>query len=142
MATSHRGKKLAVVAGCGLSMFAYVSLVDVISPREKTVSAIVESFCRVQIYAKTNGTLPRTVADFPQRAGYANRTNDGWGNPLTYTVDNFGIVTLMSYGSDARRGGSGDAEDVGRSYRWLDDQGDFIAGDEMWIVTGEIREVD
>jgi len=112
---------------------------DFITPREMTGSAIGESFYRIHLYAKANKKLPTSIAEFPQRDGYANSTKDGWGNKLIYEIRNNGIITLSSLGADQKEGGKGNDADISRSYRSTDKNGSFIAGKEMWIVNGELH---
>lgn len=130
---------LTLLLSFGTLSIVATSCVTVISPREMTDTAIGESFARIHLYAKTNGELPQTIADFPRREGYANQTQDGWGGELLYDVSNTGSVTLVSLGADQKPGGTGDDADISRSYRWTDEDGRFIAGDDMWLVDGELR---
>jgi Type II secretion system (T2SS), protein G len=132
-------RALFVVAIVVALWFIYTSLVCVVSPKEMTATAIGESFARINLYANEHHKLPNAIADFPQRSGYMNRTEDGWGNPLLYKVANDGVITLSSFGADAKPGGIDDDEDVSRSYRSVGEHGRFIAGDDLWLVDGEIR---
>lgn len=115
------------------------SLATVITPPEMTQTAIGESFYRIYLYANANQKLPETLDDLPNRSGYGNRITDGWGNRLNYEISDDGIITLSSLGADQKPGGIGDDADISRSYRSVDEQGVFIAGQEMWIVTGELH---
>jgi hypothetical protein len=65
-------------------------------PKEMTNSAMTETEVRLGIYLENNNTLPKSLEVLPIRAGYANRTADGWGRPLIYeTNENGFIVTLQ-----------------------------------------------
>ncbi|MFN3151101.1 type II secretion system protein GspG [Bremerella sp.] len=103
------------------------------------MTAIGESFYRIHLYANANQKLPPTLDDLPRREGYGNRITDGWGNRLNYEISDAGVVTLSSLGADQKPGGTGDDADISRSYRSIDEQGTFIAGEHMWIVTGELH---
>jgi hypothetical protein len=101
---------LAVVAfaGCGL--------VEVIPPRDMTVTAMVETWARIGIYLEKEGRLPKSLDILPVRQGYANSTTDGWDRPLIYQIDGDGF-TLTSLGRDGVPGGTGDDADVVKKYR-------------------------
>jgi hypothetical protein len=114
----------------------YSSFVTVIPPKAMTVTAIGESFARINLYAKEHQSLPQSLADFPRRDGYSNRTDDGWKNPLHYEISEDGTVTLTSMGVDNKLGGTGDTADISRSYNSIDDMGRFIAGEALWLVDG------
>ncbi len=130
---------LFVIAVVVALWFTYTSLVCVISPKEMTVTALGESFARINLYAREHHKLPDAIADFPCRSGYSNCTEDGWGNPLLYKVANDGTITLSSLGADGKPGGIGDNADVSQSYRSIEEHGRFIAGDDLWLVDGKIR---
>ena len=121
---------------------ATTSCVTVISPRDSTRSAIVESFYRVHLYAKAHGKVPESITDLPKRDGYANQTQDGWGHELIYNVSDKGTVTLTSFGADQKPGGTDDDADISTTYRWLNEEGQFMAADDLWIVNGEISSED
>lgn len=124
-------KKIAV---CSI-LFGFRLIVPMkhfISSEEMTHSAIGETFYRIKLYAKKNMRLPSGLAELPDREGYINMTTDAWGNGLVYIVMQSGSVSLSSYGADGVKGGSGENTDISRSYRWQDDRGRFIAGDDDW----------
>jgi hypothetical protein len=123
----------------GLGWLA-TSLVHVITPREMTASAITESFVRIHLYAKTNQALPPTLEVLPRRDGYMNRTTDGWGHGLVYTISDNGFITLSSLGADQTPGGTGENADISRTYRSQNEDGTLIADQDMWIVDGELHE--
>lgn len=130
MKTMNRVVRVIVVVA--VLWFIYSSFVTVIPPKAMTVTAIGESFARIHLYAKERQSLPQSLADFPRRDGYSNRTDDGWGNPLHYEIAEDGTVTLTSMGADNKIGGLGDDADISRSRNSIDDKGRFIAGDALW----------
>ena len=103
-----------------------------------TPTAIGETHYRIYIFASKNQRLPTDLLELNERPGYANRTTDLWGRELIYQVDINGIITLGSYGQDGKLGGSGEDADILRRYRSKDESGRFIAGDDLWVATGEI----
>jgi hypothetical protein len=135
-------RMLTLLLSFGTLFIVATSCGTKISPREMTVTAIGASFARIHLYAKTNGELPQTIGDFPQRDGYANRTQDGWGHELIYDISDTGVITLTSLGADQKPGGTDDNADISRSYRSTDEDGRFIAGEDMWLVKNELRETD
>lgn len=113
--------------------------VDTPDPTEITVSAMTETFVRMDIYARQHNTVPETLEILPQRSGYANRTTDGWDCALIYKIEDDGVLTLSSLGRDGRPGGSGPDADVLRRYRSRREDGSLWIGSDMWIVEAEIR---
>ncbi|TAG64917.1 MAG: hypothetical protein EAZ24_17080 [Burkholderiales bacterium] len=111
----------------------------IITPSEMTHSAIGETFYRIHLYAKANGTLPASLTILPTRENYSNSVIDGWGKPLLYATTAYGALSLTSWGSDGLPGGVGDAVDITVSYRGKDENGRIIAGDELWIVKGKVE---
>ncbi|MGS5084978.1 type II secretion system protein GspG [Hydrogenophaga sp. A37] len=114
--------------------------VDVIPDRDLTYSAIGETFFRIHLYAKANGTLPPSLNLLPERSGYTNQITDAWHRPLAYDIDADGILTIRSLGQDGAVGGSGDDGDIVVKYRGRDGTGKVIAGQELWVVDGEIKQ--
>jgi hypothetical protein len=111
----------------------------VIPPTALTRTSIGETFYRIHLYAVAFGRLPESLELLPIRAGYWNSVHDAWGAPLAYEVHADGLVTLRSLGADGEAGGTGVDADQSRSYRWLDEQGQFCANGDMWIVHDEVR---
>lgn len=134
----------SLFAGVGLAavlIWLLNSLVTRISRRELTITAIGETHFRMYLFAQSNGTLPKQLADLPERIGYANRLFDAWGRPLLFDIDDSGVITLGSLGRDGRIGGDGDNKDIVRKYRSRDaESGRLIAGEDLWVVNGEIHD--
>lgn len=118
---------------------AIVLFVDVIPPKDMTVTTMVETFVRIGLYAKQNASIPESLDMLPRRGGYANRTVDGWRRPLTYQSTTDGIVRLTSLGEDGQPGGTGDDAEISIAYRARRPDGSLWATSEMWIVEAEIR---
>jgi len=127
---------LALVAAC---VWWFLRYWDVIPPDSMTITAMVETFARINIYAETNRSIPLSLNVLPKREGYANRTADGWGRPLLYTVGADGVITLTSNGADAKPGGEGLDADVSQSYHCRRPDGSLWVGSSMWIVEAEIH---
>ncbi len=127
---------LALVAACG---WWFVRYWDVIPPVDMTVTAMVETFARINIYAETNRSIPLSLDVLPKREGYANRTADGWGRPLLYTVGADGVITLTSFGADGKSGGGGSDADISQSYRYRRADGSLWVGSPMWIVEAKMN---
>jgi hypothetical protein len=123
----------AIATGC-LSCCAHL-----ITPGEMTRTAIMETFVRIDLYAKQKGQLPSTLAVLAEREGYVNRTTDGWGRPLQYHVDGDGVITLASLGRDGKPGGSGADADISESYYSRRKDGTLWVGAELWIAEAMVR---
>ncbi|QDU86603.1 Bacterial type II secretion system protein G [Planctomycetes bacterium Pla163] len=111
-----------------------------IPPAAQTESALTETLQRLDMFAATHGRLPAVLSELADRHGHANRTVDGWGNPLQYSVDADGILTLRSLGSDGAPGGQRLAADVERRLRTRRDDGSLWAGSATWIMDAVVRE--
>ena len=111
----------------------------VITDEEMTLAAIGETSVRMGMYLRQQHKYPATLAELPERPGYANRITDGWKRPLIYNVDMNGIVTIMSLGRDGKPGGAGKDQDVSRRYRTKNPDGSWCVDDESWIVKDEIK---
>jgi len=103
-----------------------------------TPTAIIETHYRIYLYAKRNGRLPEDLSKLPKRDDYSNRTTDLWDRELIYEIAPDGTITLGSYGKDSEVGGVGKDADMIHKYRSQDEAGRFIAGDDSWVVDGEI----
>lgn len=135
-----RLRTLMIVLALGLAMLAGCLAPHVITPEESTDVAIGETHVRTHLYMLTNRSTPPDLSVLPTRKGYGNRTTDGWGRPLLYSVDENGVITLSSLGRDGKSGGSGADADVVRRYRTRDKSGKLNVDDDLWIVTSEIRD--
>lgn len=135
-------KLFGIVAIAVVVFFVAKTFIGSISvPRSAiTPTAISETHYRIYLYAAENNRLPNDLSELAERVGYTNRTDDLWGRELIYRVHDDGVITLGSYGRDGKIGGSGDDADIIRRYRSLDATGEFIAGDDLWVATGEIYE--
>lgn len=130
-----------VVGLAAVMIWTLNSLVTVFSRKDLTITAIGETQYRIYLFAQSNGSLPKQLAELPERPGYMNRTHDAWGKQLIYEIDDSGVITIGSLGRDGDAGGTGDDEDIFRKYRSRDEQsGRFIAGDHLWVVDGEIHD--
>ncbi len=112
---------------------------DVIPPDAMTITAIGETFVRINLYAESNRSIPSSLDILPKREGYADLTTDGWGRPLVYKVAADGVITLTSFGADGKPGGEGRDGDFSQSYRCRRPDGSLWVGSPMWIVEAEIR---
>jgi hypothetical protein len=110
-----------------------------ITPVEMTKTAITETFARISIYAQTNRAVPSSLAVLPKRDGYANRTTDGWGRSLQYSLSTDGIITLTSFGRDGKPGGSGEDADTSESYFTKKSDGSLWVGLDLWIVEAQVK---
>ena len=110
----------------------------VITDAQMTDTAISATFYRIHLFMQKEGAAPESLEVLPHRVGYGNRTTDGWGRELAYTISSDGILTLTSLGCDGETGGTGEDRDVSRSYRTVDQEGKSIIRDSLWIVTAEI----
>jgi len=115
---------------------------DPITPVEMTRTAMTETFVRINIYAETNKMIPVSLEVLPKRNRYANRTIDGWGRPLRYSVSENGIITLTSLGQDGNLGGEAEDSDISESYYSKRSNGTLWVGSELWLVDAEVKVAD
>jgi general secretion pathway protein G len=125
--------------GCVCPRCFLGSLDSRITAVDSTTSAMGETFVRIDLYAKAHGTIPASLDVLPNRDGYTNRTTDGWGRPLIYSIGNDGLLTLTSYGKDGKPGGEGADADIVKSYYSKRADGSLWVGSEMWLVEAEVR---
>lgn len=119
--------------------FALVGLlIEIIPPDDMTVTAIGETMMRIHRHMKSQRGYPRDLSELPTRDGYMNQITDGWGRTLLYSVDEMGVITLISYGRDGTPGGDGLDQDIVRRHRTRDDDGRLNVDEDHWIVTSEI----
>jgi hypothetical protein len=131
----------AFVLLAALALTPACSLLPVtqIPPDAMTETAMTETFVRIHMYMKEHRKVPPSLAVLPKRTGYMNRTTDGWGRELRYTVDDRGVIALTSLGADGKPGGEGLNSDIVRRYRTRNPDGSLNIDDELWIVHAEIR---
>ena len=103
---------IAFVAVLCLAVF----LADVIPPRNLTRTRIGTLKRKILLFVSEFHRLPAGLAELPRPVDYNNKTTDGWGNQIYHSYDTNGIVTLRSFGSDGRPGGTGDAADIQISF--------------------------
>ena len=103
-----------IVAAAITAALALVALllVDVVSPRSRTVTRFDTIATRILEYAQANDGLPDSLRNLPPRQGYDNNIQDGWGRDILYQVTADGAVTLTSHGEDGRAGGQDDGADL------------------------------
>jgi hypothetical protein len=77
----------------------------------QTVTAIRETFNRINLFATLHGKTPINLEELPKRTGYSNSITDEWNRPLHFESLH-GIMTLTSYGKDGVPGGVGDNADT------------------------------
>jgi hypothetical protein len=136
-------RKIIIATVVVVAVFGLMTLlVDVIPPKEETVSAMIETFVRISIYAEQNNSIPSSLAVLPKREGYANQTTDAWKRPLRYEITADGIIRLTSLGKDGQPGGEGDNTDITRAYYSRRPDGSLWATSDMWVVKAEVREKD
>ena len=70
-----------------------------------------------------------------------NDINDGWNRPLTYQINEDGVITLTSLGKDGKIGGTGENADISKSYYTRREDGSLWIGDEMWIMEAVVRKL-
>lgn len=131
--------RMSFVLAIAIAMAVASFFVDRIPPKASTLSAMDETFVRVGLYAETNKSLPPSLNVLPKREGYLNRTTDGWGRGLRYTVAGDGVITLQSLGKDGKPGGEGENADISRSYRTRRPDGSLWVGLPMWIVEAKVE---
>ena len=115
---------------------------DPITPTEMTWTAMDETFARIDIYARSNKSVPTSLEMLPKREHYINRTTDGWGRPLRYSVSQDGIVSLTSLGRDGVVGGHGEDADITEAYYTRRTDGTLWAGSDLWLVEAEVKPSD
>jgi hypothetical protein len=107
-----------------------------------TWTAMGETFARIDIYAQSNRSLPTSLEMLPKREHYMNRTTDGWGRSLLYSVSQDGIISLTSLGKDGVLGGQGEDADITEAYYTRRTDGTLWAGSDLWLVEAEVKPSD
>lgn len=92
-------------------MFAS-NLIEMVPPRDLTVTRIRVTELRIRIFWKAHGRLPVRLSDLQILKGRDNATIDGWGRAIKYDVTERSIVTLSSFGADRATGGTGLNQDI------------------------------
>ncbi len=139
------GRRTAVKIGVSIRLAGTVAAAvilwscDQMTLGDSTLTAIGETYARINIYASVHGELPKSLSLLPARSGYRNRILDGWGRPLLYGIDESGIITITSLGKDGKPGGIGEDADISIRYYSRKADGSFWAGEPAWIVDGEVR---
>jgi len=115
------------------------SLVNTIPPENETLSAMNETIVRIHIYMKDKHMPPPNLATLPIRKDRMNSTRDGWGRELQYSIDDNGVITLMSYGPGGEHGDP--SKRIIQRYRTRNPDGTSCIDQKDWIVSAEIHEV-
>jgi hypothetical protein len=113
--------------------------IHLVTPEEMTRTSIIETFVRIDLYAKQNRCPPPSLDVLPRREGYVNRTIDGWNRPLQYHIGTDGLITLVSFGRDGKIGGSGEDADISQSYYSRRKDGTLWVGAELWIAEAQVK---
>jgi hypothetical protein len=92
------------------------------------------------MYMVEHREVPPNLAALPTRQGYMNRITDAWGRELQYSVDDKGVITLMSLGADGKLGGDGLNKDIVQRYRTRNPDGSSNINDKNWIIDAEIND--
>ena len=135
--------KKAIIIGISIlvtGVILSVALVEQVSPKNMTRSAIGETFARINLFARQNKSIPSSLAVLPKREGYVNRTTDAWNRPLQYDVTADGFITIKSLGRDGKPGEQGEYSDISVTYYSKKPDGSLWAGSDMWLVEAEIKE--
>ncbi|QEG24819.1 type II secretion system protein GspG [Mariniblastus fucicola] len=130
---------LVVVAAIAVLAFVANSFVTTIPPHSMTLTAMTETHVRMHLYMLEHRECPDSLSELPKRDGYMNRTTDGWGRPLIYSVSDDGVISLSSLGRDGMVGGTGDDRDDTRRFRTRNDDGTLNIDDDLWTVTSEVH---
>lgn len=94
-----------------LLMFA-CNFIEMIPPRDLTVTRIGITEIRIRAYWKAHGQLPARLSDLSILKGRDNATIDGWGRAIKYYVTGTSTVTLSSFGADGAAGDTGLNQDI------------------------------
>jgi hypothetical protein len=89
---------------------------------------------RMFIYIHQQGKLPERLDQLPNLPDHYNSINDGWRNPIQYSVDQDGVVTLKSFGPGGRSGGTNGNEYIIRSFQTRDSGGNWLTNSLLRTV--------
>lgn len=106
---------ITVVFAAVLLVVLMICFIDIVPKKDRTQTDLVVLEQRIRHYYEKNGMLPTSLAELPEAPSKENRVTDGWGRPIIYKHVN-GKVFLLSYGKDGLPGGSGDDEDITRTF--------------------------
>lgn len=134
---------IAVILGGGsvyllLNLWARADL-GVFTPDSATSTTMHVIQRRTLHYAKQHNKLPQSVDELPILEGFYNTNTDYWGNKILIQIDGT-TVTLISYGKDAKPGGTGANLDLIASFEAKTSAGAWVNENEtMWKKRPEIR---
>jgi hypothetical protein len=98
-------------------------IVDVIPPKDYTISNMMHLKRRVMLYAQAHNELPKSIRALPPMEGYDNSILDGWKREIIFEVSKEGVVTFRSLGRVGVVGGVGEDSEIVRSFAARDKQG-------------------
>ena len=114
-----------ILAGVVAWMGVLLLFVDTIPPTALTKSHMTVLNRRFIEFTREHRRLPESLEAVPIPSGYANPNRDGWKEPILFSYDTNGVVTLRSFGSDKRPGGEGHAADIECSFPSKDTNGNW-----------------
>ena len=103
--------KIAIFVLMALLVLALL-VVDEVPSRSVTHGRMSVTKRRILQYARQHDHLPENLSELPPMPGYDTAIVDAWGQPLYYSCDLSGVVTLKSLGSDKCKGGVENARDM------------------------------
>jgi hypothetical protein len=125
-----------VIIVIGLMLFSFFFLVDRASPYQLTQTTMtVLQYQRFPAFLEANHSFPKSLGELPERKGYDNSIQDGWGRDIEYTKTPNGTVILRSLGKDGKIGGLGENADIIVTFK-----GEDTTRQQMLIIEGFIEE--
>ena len=131
-------KWVLILTGVAAWMGMLLLFVDTIPPTSITWRNMGGLNRRIIEFTRQHHRLPISLEVLPIPTDELNALTDGWKEPIQYSHDTNGVVTLRSFGSDKRAGGEARAADIECSFPSKDTNGNWYVH-EMPPVTASWR---
>jgi Type II secretion system (T2SS), protein G len=96
------------IAGCGTFLG---TTVDIIPPRDMTVSTLDVTYYRIEAFWNRHGRVPANVGELLDENRDCSM-KDGWGRELQWLSEGTTKVTVRSLGRDGKPGGTDEDADL------------------------------
>lgn len=96
-----------------------IAFTETVPPNAVTRTRMMGIERRIREFAVWQHRLPTNLAEIPPRSGFDNELTDGWGEPISYSLNSNGVVVLKSVRANAG------ASSIVRTFSAKDTNGNF-----------------